>query len=171
MEDSPDVISYPVCPREYGRNCDPNTHAYIVIHPEYDDNPESFINKDFALIFLPEKTDIIPVALNSNDDVPDDGSEVVAFGWGGLNPVPGPTDDDDFGTDDNGFVQEFPTIPEIVNVTTWSNEQCADAYINSPIPTAITSNQICANRINPKPGDSCEGDSGELYVFIERYLI
>jgi len=212
LKDSPDVISYPVCPREYGRDCDPNSYAYIVVHPEYNDDPATNNNKDFALIFLPEITDIEPVALNPNDDVPDDGSEVVAFGWGGLLPVPGPSDDDfgfdddddDFGfdddpfddnTDDNtdddpfdddpfddggtdddpfdddGFVQEFPTIPEIVTVNTLSNEQCADAYINSPFPTTITPNQICANRINPTPGDSCQGDSGELYVFIERYLM
>ena len=99
---------------------------------------------------------------NSTDAIPIDGSEVVAFGWGGLLPVPGPTDDDDLGTDDDDLL-EYPTIPEIVNVTTLSNEQCADMYINSPFPTAITPNQICANRINPTPGDTCDGDSGEYF--------
>ena len=210
--DSPDAISHPICPREYGRKCDPNTFAYIVVHPEFNDDPETDINKDFALIFLPDITDIEPVALNPNDNIPAVGSEVVTFGWGGLLQVPAPTgdddfffgdddpfgpfddddfsfddddsiiddddsiiDDDDLGTDDDpfdddGFVQEFPTIPEIVNVYTVSNEQCNDTYINSPFPTAVTPNQICATRLEP-PGDACQGDSGELYFFIERYLI
>ena len=145
LEDISDAVSYPICQQENGRDCDLNTHAYFVLHPEHDDNPESFINKDFALIFLPEKTDIDPIELNPSDDIPVDGGDLVTFGWGGTLPV----EDDD--------AQVFPNIPYTVTLQYIPNDQCADAYIPY-IPTVITPDQLCAYDDDKA---ACVGDSGK----------
>ena len=148
LEDISDADSYPICQQENGRDCDPNTHAYFVLHPEHDDDPATEINKDFALIFLPEKTDITPVVLNPSDDIPVDGEDVVTFGWGGILPI----EDDD--------LQEFPNIPYIVTLQYLPNDQCAspEYYGQFDPPTKITPDQLCAYD-DDKGG--CRGDSGK----------
>ena len=146
LEDISDAVSYSICQQENGRDCDPNTHAYFVIHPEYDDNPESFINKDFALIFLPEKTDIDPIELNPSDVIPVDGADIVTFGWGGTLPL----------VDD--FVQEFPNTPYIVTLRYLPNDQCASPEYWGKFGYKITPDQLCAYDDGKA---SCQGDSGK----------
>ena len=102
------------------------------------------IDKDYALIFLPESVDNIePVSLNSDPYLPIEEEDIVVFGWGGT-----------VATNDNAF-QIFPTVPEIVTLQYIPSDQCASAeYWNR----LITPDQLC---VYDDGKSACVGDSGK----------
>ena len=79
-----------MCQTEFGIGCDTDDLAYVWRHPDW--NTNTFEN-DVALIFLPAAQRISPnfirpVTLNRNPNVPVDGQEVEAFGWGTTCDAP-----------------------------------------------------------------------------------
>jgi len=139
------VISYELCTNQYGTDCNTTQLAYAVWHPEYNLNEETSVDKDYALIFLPEEiTTIDPVGLNSNVNLPTDGDDLEAFGWG----LEDSKDDD------------LPNVPNTVTVQYVTNEECGEAYGKDTkhfSAATITDFQLCAAG-NGK--DTCQGDSG-----------
>ena len=81
-----------LCQTEFGIGCDTDDLAYAWRHPDW--NINTFEN-DVALIFLPAAQRIAPnfirpVKLNRNPNVPADGQDVEAFGWGTTCDAPFP---------------------------------------------------------------------------------
>ena len=112
---------------------------------DFDFNPNMpgpFLDYDFALIFLPEPiTDIAPVAMNKEEDIPaNPGEDMEAIGWGDTNPDPD--------------VVDLPDIPKTVILQYLLNDQCATVYGDS-----ITPNTICGYDDGKA---TCQGDSGML---------
>ena len=106
----------------------------------------AFIDKDYALIFLPESVDNIePVSLNNDPYLPIEDGDLKVFGWGGT-----------VATEDDAF-QVYPTVPEIATLQYIPSDQFASAeYWNS----LITPDQLCAY-YDGKAG--CSGDSGKQW--------
>ena len=140
LDNNTDVISYPICEKEYGADCNLETSAYVVRHPYYFKNETVFQDNDFSLIFLPENiTNVKPVALNADPNFPADGAGLEIFGWGDTN---------------NNTTLELPNIPYTANVLSTPSAQCTlplnDRFV-------ISENQICIRNDGETTGI---GDSG-----------
>jgi len=114
----------------------------IRIHPDY--SSRGAPNNDFAIVKLstPVRFDdtVSPICL-PNPTLSYTGKLAEVTGWGNTNP--------------NGF--NIPKDLQTVNVTTMSNEECKERYINQTGEDMITKDMICA----ADPGkDACQGDSG-----------
>ena len=79
-----EVVTIALCQTEGGTGCDNDDLAYVLRHPDWNTNT---VTNDVALIFLPSAKRITPnfirpVVLNRDPNVPVDGEDLEAFGWG-----------------------------------------------------------------------------------------
>jgi len=114
------------------------TVDWFWIDPDYGSggNSEDY---DYALIRLNKPvTNIDPVIMNEESDIPQQGQDVIAMGFGY--------------TTNKGNGKPSNKLLE-VTVGTMSNKDCKDKY-----GSGITNRMVCAEGGNQK--DSCSGDSG-----------
>lgn len=138
------VTTFLLCDKEYGEGCD-SSYAYAIRHPKWNTevNPETNVNSndDFAVVILPEPiTNIEPVELNAQSDLPTEGDQLDVFGWGITQLDPR---------------EVRPTTPRTASVFYVPNKECSTRKF---VPYDISSNQMCTYSMN-KSQD--EGDSGE----------
>eukprot|EP00571_Detonula_confervacea_P017802 CAMPEP_0172297560 /NCGR_PEP_ID=MMETSP1058-20130122/531_1 /TAXON_ID=83371 /ORGANISM="Detonula confervacea, Strain CCMP 353" /LENGTH=486 /DNA_ID=CAMNT_0013006725 /DNA_START=156 /DNA_END=1616 /DNA_ORIENTATION=- len=134
------VESYGLCENEFGIGCDITDVAYAVRHEDY---ISATTDKDVAVIILPEgrpRNDIDPVKLNTEANVPADGDDLEAFGWGDNNTDP----------------IDHPNIPQTVTLPYVPNNQCIRP-LSSWGSDLITANMLCAEEVDE---GICQGDSG-----------
>merc|ERR1712160_196793 len=114
------------------------TVDWFWIDPEYGSggNSEDY---DYALVRLNKPvTNIDPVIMNEESDIPQQGQDVTTMGFGR--------------TTNNGNGKPSKKLLE-VTVSTMSNKDCKNKY-----GSGITDRMVCAEGGNTK--DSCNGDSG-----------
>ena len=110
------------------------------IDPEYGSNEQMGLDYDYALIRLNEPvTNIDPVLMNEESDIPKKGQDVIAMGFGY--------------TTNQGNGNPSKNLLE-VTLDIISNKDCKKKWGNE----GITDRMICAVGGNTK--DSCSGDSG-----------
>ena len=107
-----------------------------VYHPGFDDKT---LDNDVAILFLPEPiTDITPVILNTDPNVPSEDAPLDVSGW--------------------GFTEfSLPFVANAVTVNYIDNEACTKKPYRFK-DSNITENMLCAAA---EGKDSCYGDSGE----------
>ena len=114
----------------------------IVYHPKY--NQKGNFDNDVAIVFLPSPiTDITPVRLNTNKNIPKDGDLVDVAGWGKY---------------DND-INELSDIPNGLNLSYVSNEACHSNPHRMPEQWILDS-MLCLAGEEGK--QECSGDSGEI---------
>ena len=103
-------------------------------------NPTTGEN-DLALIFLSVTTDIEPVMLNDEDDIPRvTGASLEVSGWGLAN---------------SGLNGYYPERPRVATVGYLPNSECSNTA-GFPIPSGM----MCAvSKTDELKGPSCTGDS------------
>eukprot|EP00956_Cyclotella_meneghiniana_P025316 scaffold52625_cov74-Cyclotella_meneghiniana.AAC.6 len=112
----------------------------IVYHPKY--NQKGNFDNDVAIVFLPSPiTDITPVRLNTNKNIPKDGDLVDVAGWGKY---------------DND-INELSDIPNGLNLSYVSNEACHSNPHRMPEQWILDS-MLCLAGEEGK--QECSGDSG-----------
>jgi secreted trypsin-like serine protease len=118
-----------------------------VPHPLYD---PTILNYDVALLFLPtEVTDIAPLLLNDDPDLPTDGEQLELAGWGSITP-----------TEEDAF---YPDVPYEVTVDYMTDEECAgELYLWTTAYGDWTFTDIMMCAFAPGKA-SCLGDSGEHF--------
>ena len=110
-----------------------------VYHPGYDDKT---LDNDVAILFLSEPiTDITPVILNTDPDVPSGDAPLDVSGWGFTEYM-------------------LPFVPYAVTVNYINDEACTQKPYRFK-DSNITESMMCAAA---EGKDSCYGDSGE-YLF------
>ena len=113
----------------------------IVYHPNY--NEKGNFDNDVAIVFLPSPiTDITPVRLNKNKNIPKEGDLVDVAGWGKY-------DNDIFALSD---------VPNGLNLSYVSNEACHSNPYRMPEEWILDS-MLCLAGEEGK--QECSGDSGE----------
>jgi trypsin len=121
----------------------------ITIHPSYEINtPEDY---DFAIIRLKEPVEIgpraVPACLANSSMAGNtlDNERVTVSGWGAL-------EEDGWG----------PDALYSADVQVVTNSQCQQAYAPNNVP--ITDAMLCASNGTYGGIDSCQGDSGGIYI-------
>lgn len=132
------ISAIQLCQTEFRNGCD--GLAYVVRHPGY--NGDVFDGNDVALIFLPvgqQITDIAPVRLNRNRDVPASGQNLEVFGWGLTSNAPSPV----------------PAIEiQTATMQALTNQACRNRFVGTE--GRITNDMLCAKSegVSAAPGDS-----------------
>ena len=112
---------------------------YIQRHPDYVNVGQG---EDFAIICLEQPVeDVEPVQLNSDSNIPVDGSTLEAFGWGLIQTTPNP--------------RVLPDLPQTADLEYLTNEEVEEPPYNRGFatPTMIFT-------IDPTQS-VCQGDSGK----------
>ena len=149
LDDDTGVTSFQLGDTEFGNGCIVGNTACVLRHPNFDPdyNPSTRVydDNDYALIFLPQAiTDIVPVELNADRNVPANaGDEVTAIGWGNTIPKTSET--------------STSLKPRTVTYEYVPNDQCS-IYLQKQTLTLVSDNQMCA--YNDDKG-TCYGDSGK----------
>jgi hypothetical protein len=132
------ISAIQLCQTEFRNGCD--GLAYVVRHPGY--NGDVFDGNDVALIFLPvgqQITDIDPVRLNRNRDVPASGQNLEVFGWGLTSNDP----------------DIIPAIEiQTATMQALTNQACRNRFVGTE--GRITNDMLCAKSegVSAAPGDS-----------------
>jgi len=116
----------------------------IVIHPKYNDSNDVY---DIALVFLANSVDesVDYLRVNGDSNFPEEGTEVVAMGWGDTDPRES---------------SNYPTNLQSVDLETISNEECDDAKKGGDSYKGwIYDSMLCTWTKNK---DACQGDSGKI---------
>ena len=169
------VRTIALCQTEFGIGCNKDDLAYVWRHPDWDTNT---LEKDVAVIFLPSAQRITPnfirpVTLNRNPNVPVDGEDLEAFGWGftceppkTLAPIvapataaPSPTPECIGGTDPNeiqtGILQYL------------TNQECG-VLLEGEI---ITDDMLCARTDSNSGVAVGGGDSGMCNSLLLTFVL
>jgi hypothetical protein len=143
QDDDRGVTTIPLCQTE-NNSCEDTGLAYVIRHQDW---RFKTLTNDLALIILPEGlqiTNIRPVTLNRHRNIPEDGQELEAFGWGVTNcqPIPG----------------VFPNEIQTGTLEYLTNRECR-RLLN---PEPITSDMMCARTDSTNGVATGGGDSGKL---------
>ncbi|KAL3816945.1 hypothetical protein ACHAXA_001773 [Cyclostephanos tholiformis] len=161
QDDNGGVTTIPLCQTE-NNSCEDTGLAYVIRHQDWRFN--TFTN-DVALIILPEGrqiTTIPPVILNRNPNVPVDGQEVEAFGWGLTNRRP--------------FPGVFPNEIQTGTLEYLTNRECR-RLLNANNDQTITGDMMCARTDSTNGVATGGGDSGgpllsgEVQVGVASYTL
>jgi len=115
----------------------------VIVHPDYDDDNDAY---DIALVFLSNSVDedVDYLRVNTDDNFPKEGAQVVSMGWGDTDP---------------SGSSNYPTTLHSVNLETISNEECDGAKKGGDSYKGwIFDSMICTWT---KDKDACQGDSGK----------
>ncbi len=159
------VRTIALCQTEFGDGCDTDDLAYVWRHPDWNFNTAE---NDVALIFLPAAQRISPkfirpVKLNRNPNVPADGQDLEAFGWGATCLAPFPPDPivapaTDAPTPTPECIDDtYPNEIQTGNLRYLTNQVCSTL---PEIEGPITPDMMCAKTNSDRGVSIAFGDSG-----------